>query len=155
MEAYTLDQTDLKLLNLLQQDGLMTYKQLCTAIHKSYHPVVERVNRLYRLGYIKKTVALVDIHKIKSVFTAFPMIQLKNHHEDTFRQFAEIVAAHPEVMECNHIMGHYDFMLKVVVADAPAYNEFLRKNISTLDIVQRIESFPVLAQVKEESTYRL
>jgi len=155
MEPYKLDQTDLKILSLLQEDGLLTYKQLCRATHKSHHPIVERVGRLNRLGYIKKTVAVLDIKKIRSVFTAFPLIQLKSHSEETFLRFQANVLQHPEIMECHHVMGQYDFILKIVVTDAGAYNEFLRKHISTLSDVQRVESFPMLAEIKNEREYRL
>lgn len=154
METYTLDQTDLKLLSLLQQDGTMTYKELCLATHKTHHPIVERVNRLKKLGYIQKTVAVLDIKKIKSVFIAFPMIQLNSHSEETFRRFQDQIVKHPEIMECHHVMGQFDFILKIVVADAGAYNEFLRKHISTLVEVQRVESFPMLSEIKNERNYR-
>jgi len=155
METYTLDQTDLKLLSLLQQDGTMTYKELCQYTHKTHHPIVERVNRLKKLGYIKKTVAVLDIKKIKSVFIAFPMIQLNSHSEETFLRFQIHIAKHPEIMECHHVMGQFDFILKIVVADAGAYNKFLRKHISTLQDVQRVESFPMLAEIKCETAHKL
>lgn len=155
MEHYKLDPTDLKLLSLLQQDGTMTYKELCHATYKTHHPIVERVNRLKKLGYIKKTVAILDINKVKSIFTAFPMIQLVSHSQETLTSFQQQVSQHPEIMECYHIMGQFDFILKVVVPDAVAYNTFMRKHISTLDEVKRLESFPVLAETKRVHAYIL
>lgn len=155
MQPYKLDPTDHKLLSLLQQDGTMTYKELCLATYKTYHPIVERVNRLKKLGYIQKTIAIVDIGKIKSLFTAFPMVQLNSHSKETFTSFQRQVSKHPEIMECHHIMGQFDFILKVVVPDVGAYNTFLRKHIATLEQVKRLESFPVLAEIKRDYTYKL
>ncbi|TKC10428.1 Lrp/AsnC family transcriptional regulator [Pedobacter polaris] len=155
MDSYKPDQTDIKILNLLQTDGLMTYRQLAKETHRSQNPIVERVNRLKKLGYITGTVALINVKKIKSVFTAFPMIQLKNHSEDTFVSFQELMKQHSEIMECHHVMGQFDFILKIVVADANSYNEFLRKNISTLEYVLRIESFPMLAEIKRDTAFKL
>lgn len=153
MDSYKLDQTDIKILNLLQEDGLMTYRQLAKETHKTHNPIVERVNRLKKLGYIKKTVAVVDLKKARSVFTAFPLIQLKDHHEQTFLLFQQRVEQHPEIMECYHVIGHYDFILKIVLSDLNAYNDFLRKHISTLDCVLKVESYPILAEIKKETAY--
>lgn len=58
-------------------------------------------------------------------------------------------------MECHDVTGQFDFILRIVVADAGAYNEFLRKHISTLEEVQRVESFPMLAELKKEQAYEL
>ena len=155
MESYQLDQTDIKILNLLQQDGLISYVRLAKETHKTHNPIVERVNRLKRLGYILRTVAIVDIHKVRSVFISLTMIQLKNHYEETFVDFEKFVLQLPETMECYHVMGQYDFLLKIVVPDASAYNEFLRKHISPRSDVLRVESFPMLAEVKKETRYGL
>lgn len=155
MGSYQLDPTDIKILNLLQEDGLMTYVRLAKETHKTHNPIVERVNRLKKLGVIRQTVAIVDVAKIKSIFVSLTMIQLKNHYEETFLAFEQFAKQLPETMECYHVMGQYDFLLKIVVADANAYNEFLRKNISPRKDVLRVESFPMLSEIKKETIYRL
>ena len=58
-------------------------------------------------------------------------------------------------MECHHVMGKYDFLLKIAVSDAIAYNDFLRTNISPLPYVLWVESFPMLAEIKRETAYGL
>jgi Lrp/AsnC family leucine-responsive transcriptional regulator len=155
MDSYKLDPTDLKILNLLQRDGLMTYKQIARETHKSLTPVAERVNRLKELGYIKNTVALIDLKKVKTVFTVFPFIQLTDHREPTYLCFLQAIEGHPEIMECYHIMGHFDFILKIVLSDITAYNSFLYEHISCLDCVQRVESYPMLAEIKKETAHPL
>jgi len=155
MDSYKLDSTDIKILNLLQRDGLMTYQQLSEKLHKARSPIARRVMLLQKLGYIKNTVALIDVEKIKSMFTAFPLIQLTNHSEETLRQFQQEMLIHPEVMECYHVTGQYDFVIKIMLPSMGSYNEFIRKKISTLPYVGNIQSFLVLAETKRETAYEL
>ncbi|MBB2146793.1 winged helix-turn-helix transcriptional regulator [Pedobacter sp. LMG 31464] len=155
MDSYKLDQTDIKILNLLQSDGLMTNRELAKQTHRTHNPINERVARLKKLGYIKKTVAIVDLKKVRDFFTAYPLIQLKDHHEKTFVEFQQMVAQHPEIMECNHIMGEFDFILKIMVFSSNDYNRFLRENITPLTYISKVQSFPVLAEIKKETTYKL
>ena len=155
MDSYKLDQIDIGILNLLQKDAQMTLKELAYQLKKNKSVIGERIQRLTQLHYITANVALIDIKRIKSLFTAFPLIQLKDHYEETFRSFQLMTAKYPEIMECHHVMGQYDFLLKIVVADAHAYNEFLRRNISPLPYVLRVESFPMLAEIKKETAYPL
>lgn len=153
MDNYKLDQTDLGLLNLLQKDGLMTYKELAYKLRKTMSPIAERVQRLKALGYIKKTVALVDIHKVRTVFIAFPHIQLTIHSEEVLTEFKQSLISCPEVMECYHLTGHFDFMLKVVTPDMIAYNGFLRDKLDKMPYIATIQSFLVLSEAKHETAY--
>jgi len=117
------------------------------------HELELLLESLEEQGYLSRYVALIDPTKIRGLFTAFPLIQLADHGEDTFLAFQQVVHSHSEVMECFHVMGQYDFMLKIVVGDAQLYNEFLRKNISTLPYVKKVESFPMLSEIKRETRY--
>lgn len=155
MDFNKLDPTDIGILNLLQQDAQLTLKEIAHRLKRNKSVIGERIQRLHQLKYIKSSVVLVDIQRIKSLFTAFPLIQLKDHNEETFIAFQALASQHPEIMECHHVMGQYDFLLKIVVADASAYNEFLRRHISPLPYVLRLESFPMLAEIKRESAYAL
>lgn len=155
MDNYKLDETDTGILNYLQKDGLMTHKELAHKLKKTITPIVERIKRLKKLGYIKGTVAMVDINKIRSVFVAFPHVQLNAHSEDILKQFQSDMVRYPQVMECYHLTGHYDFMLKVVMPDMVSYNEFLRDTLDKLPYVGSIQSFLVLSQAKHETAYPL
>lgn len=155
MDSYKLDPIDIGILNLLQKDGDLTLKELAHTLKKNKSVIGERVQRLKRLGCIQKIVAIIDVKKFRSIFIAFPLIQLNDHSEQTLRNFQQAMQQHPEIMECHHIMGQYDFILKVVLTDTQAYNEFLRKHISTLPEVAGIQSFPVLSESKRETAYLL
>ncbi len=155
MESHTLDPIDIKILNLLQTDGLMSNRELAMQTHRSPNPINERVARLKRLGIIKRTVAIIDDKKAKSLFISYIFIQLTGHSKENFKNFLDCIAKRPEIMECAHVTGRYDFVLKVVVDDLNAYNEFLTAHISTIGFVHKVESFPVLGQTKSETKYHL
>lgn len=151
MEAYKLDDVDLGILSLLQKDGLMTHKEIAHKLNKTITPIARRIKKLNDLGYIKRTVALIDIHKIQRAFIAFPHILLTKQSDDVTRTFNEEVKKYPEVMECYQLTGHYDFMLKIMMPDMASYNEFLRDKLSKLPYVGSIQSFLVLSEVKHET----
>lgn len=155
MNTHSLDETDIGILNLLQQDGSMTYKEIAAKVRKSMSNVVERIRFLREMGYIRKTVALVDIEKIRSLFIAFPHVQLKIHSEEVIKAFQKEMAVHPEVLEVYHLTGHFDFMVKIAIADMVAYNNFLRDKIGILPYVGTIQSFLVLSSSKQETAYQL
>lgn len=155
MESYTLDNTDIKILNLLQVNGLMTNRELARLTHKTHNPINERVARLKKLGYIKRTVAILDLKKAKSLFTAYTLIQLNKHTKETFHLFQDSISHLPQIMECAQVTGQYDFILKIVLPDLNGYNDFLSEHISTMGCVLRVESFPMLNEIKRETAYQL
>ena len=155
MKLRELDEIDLHILKILQRDGSMTYKEVAHVLRKSMSLIADRIRLLKSNGYIKATVALVDIAKVKTLFVAFPHVQLNNHAEDTLNQFQEEMMRHEEVMECYQLTGHFDFMLKIAMPDMTAYNKFLKENIGTLPYVGSIQSFLMLAESKHTTAYKL
>lgn len=153
MKLRELDQIDI--LRILQRDGSMTYKEIAYTLRRSMSLVADRIRLLKSNGFIKATVALVDIAKVKTLFIAFPHVQLNNHSEDTLNQFQQEMMRHEEVMECYQLTGHFDFMLKIVMPDMTAYNTFLKQNIGTLPYVGTIQSFLMLAESKHTTAYKL
>ena len=155
MNKYQLDGIDAELLNLLQLDGELTYKELAGKLNRSKTNVVERVKKLRAEGFIDRYVALVDPQKIKSIFVAFPLVQLKSHGKSDIEGFKQEMNLHEEVMECYHITGNFDFMLKIATSDMIAYNDFLRDRIAIHPQVGTIQSFLVLSQSKRLTAYKI
>jgi Lrp/AsnC family leucine-responsive transcriptional regulator len=145
-----LDPTDLGILNLLQENGRLTNKELAYNLNRTISPIFDRRKRLEEMGYIKKYVAVLDREKITSSMVAFPQIVLNNHSEDSLASFQRSVIVFPEVLECYHITGNFDFMLKIIIPDMHAYNAFLRQKIATLDNVGNVNSSLVISQAKAE-----
>jgi Lrp/AsnC family leucine-responsive transcriptional regulator len=145
-----LDPTDLGILNLLQENGRLTNKELAYNLNRTISPIFDRRKRLEELGYIKKYVAVLDREKITNSLVAFPHIVLTSHGEDALATFQAKVVEFPEVLECYHITGKYDFMLKIMIPDMPAYNAFLRQKITPMENVGNVHSSLVIAQAKAE-----
>ncbi|WP_025146500.1 Lrp/AsnC family transcriptional regulator [Pedobacter jeongneungensis] len=155
MSIPNLDKTDRAILNLLQADGSMTYKEIAGKVGKSMTSVVERIRFLKCNHYIKRTVALIDIEKVRPLMVAFPHIQLKEHSQENILDFKKRMSTYAEVMECFHLTGHFDFMIKIVLPDMVGYNEFMTTNIASLPYVGAIQSFLVLSETKHETAYLL
>lgn len=143
-----LDPIDLGILNLLQEDGRLTNKEIAYTLNKTISPIFDRRKRLEEMGYIKRYVAVLDREKITSSMIVFPQITLNNHSEDALSTFQDKVIEYTEVLEVYHITGTFDFLLKIVIPDMYAYNAFLRQKISPMENVGSVHSALVISQSK-------
>ncbi|MGK6343166.1 Lrp/AsnC family transcriptional regulator [Chryseobacterium sp. DT-3] len=150
-----LDQTDVKLLQLLQENATLNNKELSLKLHLSIAAVHERVKKLKTNGYIIKTVALLDRHKIGLGLISFSQVFLKAHTFDVIQEFEKEIIKLPEVMECYQIAGSYDFMLRIVTKDMDAYNIFLRYKLSLLSHVNTVHTYFALSEVKSVTAFPL
>ena len=146
-----LDTTDQGILRCLQQNALLTTKELATQLNLSYTPVYERIRKLEKEGVVKKYVALLDREKIGKNLVVFCNISLKEHSRANGERFVEAILAFEEVMECYNISGGYDFMLKIVVNDMPAYQQFLMEKLGNLDSIGNTHSIFVMSEIKHET----
>ncbi|MEP5634605.1 MAG: Lrp/AsnC family transcriptional regulator, partial [Maribacter dokdonensis] len=115
------DATDRKLLHLLQKDSKQTTKALALQLNLSVTAVYERIKKLEQSGIIKQYVALVDKGKVEKDFVAFCHVKLVQHSQDYVVRFEREVAQLEEVLECYHLSGDYDYLLKVLVKDMKAF----------------------------------
>ncbi|NUQ26701.1 MAG: Lrp/AsnC family transcriptional regulator [Saprospiraceae bacterium] len=143
-----LDPTDLRILNLLQEDAHLTNKEIAAELGLTTTPVFERVKRLEDEGYIHKYVALVDRSKLDYTLAAFCNVQLKEHARSYLKQFEDEVRSLREVIECYHIAGMFDYLLKVVVKDMNAYQDFIVNKLAVLDNIGNVQSSFVMTEVK-------
>lgn len=155
MKNIILDSTDKGILNLLQRDAGLTYKEIAHQLKRSKTNIVDRINFLKKQGLIEKHVVLINTEKLASIFTALPLIQLKDHGQNILDNFKDEINLYDEVMECYHVTGEYDFMLKIVTSDMPSYNQFLKEKIASHPAVGKIQSFLVLSQSKRETAIHI
>jgi len=148
-----LDDTDIKLLRILQHDATLSNKELAFRLHKSIAAIYERVKKLKQQGYIKKTVAILDRQKINMGLISFSQVFLKAHTAEVLNEFEKEVAKFPEVMECYQMAGSYDFMLRIATKDMQAYHEFLRYRLAVLPHVNTVLTYFVLSETKSETAY--
>jgi DNA-binding Lrp family transcriptional regulator len=152
---HVLDSVDLRILQQLQHDARQTTKEIADKLGKSVTPVYERIKRLEEEGYILRYVALLNKDKIGKHLTAFTTVQLKEHSATALRGFEKEVIRFPEVMECYHLTGQFDFLLKIAIKDMDEYNGFLMNKLATLPNVGGLETFFALSEGKKETAYPL
>ena len=143
-----LDKTDIKILELLQQDGRMTTKSLAEQLNLTTTPIFERVKRLEREGIIDKYVALINQKKIDKKLIIFVSISLKNHTRSYLDGFVNEMTTYNEVQECYHIAGNFDFMLKIILKDMEAYEQFIYTKLSVNTNISNVQSSFVLSKNK-------
>jgi len=130
-----MDAIDVKLLELLQHNAEMTIQQLSAEIHLSTTPCWKRINQLKNLGYISKTVSLVDRKKIGLNVTTMVFVTLNTHDQEKIRIFDETIQQIPEVVECYRMSGEIDYQLKVVLSDIESYDSFYKRLIDKVQFV--------------------
>jgi Lrp/AsnC family leucine-responsive transcriptional regulator len=144
----TLDSTDKKLLHLLQTDSKQTTKELSLKLNLSVTAVYERIKKLEREGIIDKYVVLLNHSKIEKGFVVFCHLKLIQHTIEFISKFESEVIQLKEVLECHHVSGDYDYILKVVVKDMEAYREFLVTKLTTLEHIGSTHSTFMINEVK-------
>lgn len=145
-----LDPIDLKLLELLQQNGKLTTKEIAQQVNLSPTPVYERIRRLERDGVIKKYVALVEAEKIGKGLIVFCDVTLKEHTKEIGRQFVQDIMSCKYVCECYNISGDYDFRLKVMVQDMKHYQDFVLNDLGSIRNVGSAHSTFVMGVIKHD-----
>ncbi|NMH28754.1 Lrp/AsnC family transcriptional regulator [Flavobacterium silvaticum] len=148
-----LDTTDHKLLSLLQRDSSQTTRALSNQLDLSVTAVYERIRKLEREGVITNYVALIDKKKVDKGFVVFCHIKLIQHSRDFLTRFEKEVVLLKEVLECYHVSGDYDYILKVCVADMEAYREFMVTKLTGLQHIGSTHSTFMISEVKYSTAF--
>jgi Lrp/AsnC family transcriptional regulator, leucine-responsive regulatory protein len=151
----TLDAIDKKILNLLQKEARTTIKEVAAVAGITPTPAYERIKRLERSGFIKGYVALLDKDLVGRNLTVFCQVSLKSHTTAMIEEFEAHVQKLPEVMECYHTAGNFDYLLKVMVQDMEAYQRFIVSKLSTTQVMSNIQSVFVMKDIKQELAFEL
>jgi Lrp/AsnC family leucine-responsive transcriptional regulator len=149
------DETDRKLLSLLQQDCKRTTKEYAISLNLSVTAVYERIKRLEKTGTISKYVALVDKKQVERPFTVLCHVKLAQHTKDYVTLFEREVVKLKEVVECYHISGDYDYILKIHVSDMEKYREFMVSKLTAINHIGSTQSSFVIAEVKHTTAIAL
>ncbi len=144
-----IDELDKRILNHLQKDSKKTNKEISNDLGLSVTAVYERIRKLERGGVISKYVALVDPESVEKGFMVLCQVKLIQHKKDLLTKFEKQVTSLPEVVECLHVSGDFDYILKVLVKDMEAYREFLVTKLTTLDHIGSTKSIFTISKVKQ------
>ncbi|MFM9988319.1 Lrp/AsnC family transcriptional regulator [Flavobacterium sp.] len=150
-----LDEIDKNLLKLLQTDSKKTTKELSSKLNLSVTAVYERIKKLEREGIIEKYVVLLNRKKIEKGFVVFCHIKLIQHTKEFLTKFESQVIKLNEVLECHHVSGDYDYILKIVLKDMEEYREFLVEKLTTLEHIGSTHSTFMISEVKNTTVIEI
>lgn len=151
----TLDNIDKKLLKLLQEDSKRTTKELSLKLNLSVTAVYERIKKLEREGIVEKYVVLLNRNKIQKGFVVFCHLKLMQHTKEFISQFEKEVVKLTEVLECFHVSGDYDYILKICVENMEEYREFMVTKLTTLQHIGSTHSTFMIGEVKNTTAFIL
>ncbi|HLV63672.1 Lrp/AsnC family transcriptional regulator [Galbibacter sp.] len=154
-QTMKLDLIDRRLLELLQHDAKQTTKVLALKLNLSKTAVYERIKKLEKHGVIQKYTALIDRRKTNMAFVVFCHIRLTQHIKEQLLGFEKQVIQLKEVLECYHVSGDYDYLLKVHVPDMQAYREFMTSKLTTLSHIGSTQSVFMIEEVKNTTDLKL
>ncbi len=150
-----LDATDRKILEILQRNAKITNAQLSQEIGLSPAPTLERVKKLENSGVIQSYHAKLDSNKIGLGVSTFVMVSLKGHNKDNIETFVSRIESIPEIVECHHVTGSGDFILKIVAEDISTYQMLMLETVSNIDIVDNMQSMVILSTFKDSKVMPL
>lgn len=144
-----MDKIDFQILEHLQRDAKMTIKELAAKIHLSTTPVFERIKRMEADGVIKSYTAVLDRVKIGKTLLVFCNVSLNQHQASYIEQFEKDILQFNEVLECYHVGGMYDYLMKIAIGNMDEYQHFVTHKLASLDNIGKVQSSFVMTSVKE------
>lgn len=153
--SYEPDATDKRIVQFLLEDSKTTIKEIATRLNMSNTPIFDRIKKMEKEGVIEGYSTRVNKKKLGINIIAFCSITLEKHHKDFISQFVVDVKGLPEVKECYHIAGMYDYLLKICVQDMDSYQHFISNKLSSLSNMSRVQSSFVMTEIKNEDVLLL
>lgn len=149
LDATKLDKYDRHILNVLQQDGRISYTDLGKRVGLTTTPCIERVRKLERGGFIKGYSAQLSAKQLDAGLVVFVQISLDRSSKQSFEGFRKAIQSLDPVQECYLVTGSFDFLVKARVKDMRAYRDFLEEELLAVPGVSGSTSIAAMETVKE------
>lgn len=143
-----LDEVDRALLSHLQMDARMTNTELARRVDLSPPGLQKRLRKLEDSGVIAQYVTLLNRETVGFDMLCFVQVTLQRHEPTAVSHFREAVQTMPEVLECYHLTGEYDYLLKVVVRNRRHLERFLLETLTPVPGMDKIRTSLVLSEIK-------
>lgn len=151
-EKLKFDNTDRKILKILQKQGRITNAQLAQEIGLSPAPTLERVKKLENSGIIDSYHAKVSEQKVGLGVSTFVLVSLKGHNKENIDRFTKSIDQIDEIIECHHVTGSGDFILKIISKDISTYQKLMLERVTNIDVVDNMQSMVILSTFKDSKT---
>lgn len=149
-----MDQTDLKILAILQEDASMPVAEIASRVNLSQTPCWRRIQRLERDGVIERRVAILNPESIGLGLSIFVEIETSDHSAEWLERFSKALAGMPEVMEVYRMAGDVDYLLRIAVSNMADYDDFYRRLIAGVPL-KNVTSRFAMERVKSTTAYPL
>lgn len=143
-----MDEKDRQLLKHLQGDARLTNTELARRVDLSPPGLQRRLRKLEDSGVIEQYVTLLDREAVGFDMLCFVQVTLLRHEPESIQRFKEIVQDMPEVLECHHITGEFDYLLKVIVRNREHLEKFLVEKLTPVPGMDKIRTSLVLREIK-------
>jgi Lrp/AsnC family leucine-responsive transcriptional regulator len=147
---YKVDDTDKKILEILQLNSNQSIKQIASQLNLTNTPVHERIKKLEKSGIIEGYSANIDTKKIGKDLMVYTSVSLKEHTKDFLLNFETKVQSIEEVIECHHVSGEHDYLLKVILKNMDDYRDFLTNKLAKIANIGNVHSSFVVGVIKEK-----
>ena len=144
----SLDLIDLTILDFLQADSRITNVEIARQINLSPPAVHTRIKRLEQDGYIRQYAALLDREMLGFDMLCFIQVSLQVHQPEVVNHFRECIAQIPQVLECHHLTGDIDYLIKIVVRNQHDLQRFLMEQLTPIPGIARIHTSLALTEIK-------
>lgn len=149
-----MDQTDYKILKILQEDASLPVAEVASRVNLSQTPCWRRIQRLEAAGIIQRRVALLDPDLVGLGLTIFVEIEAGDHSPEWLETFATAISGMPEVMEVYRMAGDVDYLLRISVGSMAEYDDIYRRLIAALPL-KNVTSRFAMERVKSTTAYPL
>jgi Lrp/AsnC family leucine-responsive transcriptional regulator len=152
---YTLDRTDLKILDILQTDGRISNSKLAELVNLSPTAVMARVQKLTKDEFILGYEAKLNPNKLNASFLVFVEVLLDKTTPNVLEDFIDAVTQYPEIVECHMVSGGFDFLIKLRSAGMEEFRRIAGQILWQLPGVKETRSYPVMQVVKDSSKIKI
>ncbi len=149
-----MDAIDKHIVQLLQSDATVSVRDIADTVGLTPTPCWRRIQNLEQSGVITGRVALVDPRQVNLYLTALVLIRTNEHNAEWTARFLETVEQFDEVVEAYRTSGELDYLLKVVVPDMDAYDQFYLRLIEYIDLYDVRSTF-VMEEMKRTTALPL
>lgn len=145
-----LDKTDIRILDVLTEQGRISISDLSAAIGLSQTPTVNRIRKLEETGVIKGYQAHLSEALLGGAISVFTWVSLVDQKRETMSAFEKVMEASPEVMDCYLMTGDADYLLRIAMSGLGEFERFLTERLAGLSEVRSIRSSVALRPVVQK-----
>jgi DNA-binding Lrp family transcriptional regulator len=153
--AVDIDELDRRILQYLQEDARLPTAELARRVKLSSPGLQKRLNKLADRGVVMRYAAVVNREAVGLDLLCFVHVMLAHHRPKALKRFPGTVSKMPEVLECHFLTGEFDYLMKVVVQNHEALEQFLFEKLMRVDGVDRVRTSIVVKEVKASTALPL